>query len=294
MKDARSLLAPTLVLAGAACAAAGAATPPALAAIVEAERAFARASVAKGMRAAFLESFAEDGIALQPHPVRIREAYARDETAPPPSILLEWEPASGDVAQSGELGWLTGPYVASDRTRRDRPPRHGFYVSVWRKQAGAPWRVVLDLGTTTPAPRGRALGHPFRRAPGGANPSVQREDLSAAEAAFLAEAREGGLAGAYAARLAPGARVHRSGTFPLTDPAAIRAHLEAAGQTLEAGEVRGSTVASSGELGYAWGTYELAGGEPERGYFARVWQRDGEGRWRIVLDAAVPVPPDQW
>ena len=45
---------------------------PELLSLANAERAFAKMSVDKGVPVAFYESFAEDGVNFQPHPVNIR------------------------------------------------------------------------------------------------------------------------------------------------------------------------------------------------------------------------------
>jgi tetratricopeptide (TPR) repeat protein len=41
----------------------------------------------------------------------------------------------------------------------------------------------------------------------------------------------------------------------------------------------------------AGGSYELGGAKPQKGYFARVWKRDSEGQWRIVMDTITTLPP---
>src|ERR671939_846865 len=83
--------------------------PPALASLVEAERAFARLSVAQGVRAAFMTYFAEDGINFQPHPTNTKEAYRqRPAPAQPPPVTLDWYPVYADVARAGDLGYTTG------------------------------------------------------------------------------------------------------------------------------------------------------------------------------------------
>jgi tetratricopeptide (TPR) repeat protein len=56
------------------------------------------------------------------------------------------------------------------------------------------------------------------------------------------------------------------------------------------GEPLLADVSRSGDLGYAYGHYELGGANPQAGYFARVWKRDESGRWRIVMDTISPLP----
>lgn len=55
---------------------------------------------------------------------------------------------------------------------------------------------------------------------------------------------------------------------------------------------------SSGNLGYDVGYYTLRVEEPDgtltppsRGKFTTVWQRDDQGRWRILIDSYSPAPP---
>jgi ketosteroid isomerase-like protein len=59
------------------------------------------------------------------------------------------------------------------------------------------------------------------------------------------------------------------------------------------GEPIKADVSHSGDLGYAYGSYEVGGAKPEKGYYARVWKRDAQGRWRIVMDVTNPIPPGQ-
>ena len=74
-----------------------------------------------------------------------------------------WEPRFGDVAASGELGYLTGP-VRNIRTSRDNGrPRHSNYASIWKRQRDGTFKVVLDVGVNTPGPVPFAAG--FTRAP---------------------------------------------------------------------------------------------------------------------------------
>jgi tetratricopeptide (TPR) repeat protein len=56
------------------------------------------------------------------------------------------------------------------------------------------------------------------------------------------------------------------------------------------GEPLFADVAKSGDLGYAYGNYERQGNGHDAGYFARVWKRDDQGDWRIVMDTVSPVP----
>lgn len=277
---------------------------PALASLVEAERAFAHTSVEKGIRESFLEFFADDGINFQPHPTKTRAAYlSRPAPATRPPVVLNWEPVWADVAQSGELGYTTGPYSLTDLSPEKRPTRHGYYFSVWKKQADGNWKVVLDLGTQNPAP---STATPAFHAPQSMSLKKQSAPLSVddgrkalldLERGFLREAQAQGFLKAFADYLTNESRLHRQEMLPLVGNESIKAFLKQ--KTLVVTwEPMYSDIAQSGDLGYVYGSYELRDNPAqasaiEKGYFTRVWKRTGDGKWKVALDVTSPLPPEQ-
>jgi ketosteroid isomerase-like protein len=284
-------LATVLLVPGLAFAAAGA-LPPAQQRLFDTERAFVRAAAEKGFRDSFYEYFADDGIAFNPHPFRVRVSLASQPSTPPP-MGADWAPVWGDIAASGDLGWNTGPLLYPGRD--GRPDRHGLFFSVWKRQADGSFKVVLDIGSDTPAAVVPITEPPHsswregQGVPGGVDVAAAKAALLGAERDFLAVSSAESLGRAYASRLADEARVHRPGVMPVAGRVAIG---EWAGA--QAGQYRGeplfADVSKSGELGYAWGSYERIGEDPDAGYFARVWKKDARGDWRIVFDTVSPVP----
>jgi ketosteroid isomerase-like protein len=117
--------------------------------LVEAERAFARASVAKGIRDSFLEFFADDGVNFSPEPGNAKEFYGK-RPAGPSLITLDWSPIYADISQAGDMGYTTGPYTVTSKEQQ-KVVGQGYYFSVWKKQAGGNWKVAADIGIQTPA-----------------------------------------------------------------------------------------------------------------------------------------------
>src|SRR5215208_3551742 len=99
--------------------------PPALQSMADTERAFAEACTRKGIRDSFLEYFADDAIAFNPAPVSAKERLRARPGRPFSEAELRWEPRTGDVAASGEMGWLTGPSTFIDRTEKNPRPQPG-------------------------------------------------------------------------------------------------------------------------------------------------------------------------
>jgi len=277
--------------------------PPALASLVAAERAFARTSVEKGIRDSFLAFFADDGINFQPHPVNTKAAF-RQRPAPPtrPPITLNWEPIYGDVAQAGDLGYTTGPYLLTDESPQKSPPQYGYFFSIWKQQADGSWKVVLDFGISTPAPANSAEHPSFQAArqtssapsSAQANPEAARSALIEMEREFSRAAASNGVVNAFLKYLSDDARLYRDGMFPLTEKGAIRSFLSKKAAALAWKSIR-ADMSRSADLGYTYGSYELTNpGSPsiviEKGYYVHVWKREAEGRWRVVLDNSKPLP----
>jgi len=272
--------------------------PPAQAELVNTEREFAKLAVERGVRDSFIAYFADDGIGFAPHPHKVKETFSkRPAPATRPPITLNWAPVYGDIAQAGDLGWNAGPTVVEDTSPEKKPTRHGMFFSVWKKQSDGSWRVALDLGANTPAAVA-PLGAPFKtsyrasgkRSASGVNVEEEIAGLLKVEREFLAAAKASNLGQAYQSRLSDDARVHRPGVMPVAGKDALRDWLAKQTMTLS-GEPIKADVSRSGDLGYAYGSYELGGAQPQKGYFARVWKRDEKGQWRIAVDTVSAIPP---
>jgi ketosteroid isomerase-like protein len=272
--------------------------PPAQAELVNTERAFAKLAVERGVRESFIAYFADDGIGFAPHPHKVKERLSNSPApAARPPLTLNWAPVYGDIAQAGDLGWNTGPTLIEDTSPEKKPARHGMFFSVWKKQSDGSWRVALDLGGATPAevaPLNAPFKTSYRASSKGPAADVNVEEeiagLLKVEREFLAAAKASSLGQAYRSRLSDDARVHRPGVMPVAGKDALLDWLASQTTTLS-GEPIKADVSRSGDLGYAYGSYELSGAQPQKGYFARVWKRDAKGQWRIVLDTVSPLPP---
>ena len=268
------------------------AIPPDLSAMADTEREFARTATVKGWRDAFLDFFADDAIALAPAATSAKDRLRKQPSKPFSEIELVWEPRLGDVAASGDLGWLTGPSTFTNHTSEDKKPRHGCYLSIWRKQPDGRWRVFIDVGADSPGPVPFAPG--FRRIAFGGRyvgtdgKEAAGKSLAAADRDLNAQIAAQGAGRAYASRVAPSSRVHRPGFTPIAGAAAIAAWLNDHATTAEA---RGSAAeaAAAGDFGYSYGTFDIKAPTPQSGAYVRIWSRDASGRWWLMVDVAQPV-----
>ncbi len=272
--------------------AADAGLPPALQELFDTERAFVRLAAEKGFRDSFYTYFADDGIAFNPHPFRVRTSLANQPPSPGPMGAV-WAPVYGDIAEAGDLGWDTGPLIFEGKNGAAN--RHGMFFSIWKRQADGSFKVVLDIGSDTPAPvvpMNEPVHVSTRPAAatrhGHVDAALATAGLLAVERAFLATAAAESLGRAYGSRLDDSARVHRPGRMPVVGRVALNEWANTQGAKFR-GEPLAADVSRSGDLGYAYGNYERLGDGSEAGYYARVWKKDAKGDWRIVMDTVSPL-----
>ncbi|MBK8610395.1 MAG: nuclear transport factor 2 family protein [Chitinophagaceae bacterium] len=114
--------------------------------LLKADRDFSKMSEEKGMKAAFMEYLDSNGVLLRPNRLPIAGADAIDYLLQQndTDYSLTWEPRSGAVARSGELGYTYGVYALRPSTKDT--VIYGTYVSIWKKEKDGTWRYVLDSG----------------------------------------------------------------------------------------------------------------------------------------------------
>jgi ketosteroid isomerase-like protein len=285
--------------------------PAALAPVVGAEHAFAQHSIDHGMKPAFLAYAAPDGVIVNRRgPVNAIESWSQRD--PAPTGLLTWWPTYADVSRAGDMGWTTGPYEFREKPMDEKPADTGHFFTIWRKQADGSWKWVLDLGTPHPAPAttNTVLTYPPSAGKRGAPPVSRRDDVPAvfdaavegalakqllleAERSLSEESSSKGMRSALLARADESLRLYRHGTFPVVGRDAVAKALKVQGELLTWQPLK-TDAAASGDLGYAYGSYELrtkvSDEKPaERGYYARVWKRERSGPWRVVFNVALPA-----
>jgi ketosteroid isomerase-like protein len=265
--------------------------PRSLETMVQTERAFAARALVVGWKKAFLEYFSDSAVGFDEGGV----GYAKDQISknpdPPKDLQLLWDPRYGDIAGSGDLGYLTGPSRTILPSRNKGQPRHAVYASVWKRQRNGTFKVVMDVGV--PTPRAAPFPAEFTRAPHSNRFTGDYNDrtppLSAAEGIMNSALRSSQVR-AYRGRLAPGARLHRPNVLPLTGDANVLGWL-ASQPAYAMADTRFAEASRSGDLGYSWGNYVLAarrGSTGQTGFYVRVWVREQTGQWKVALDVLQP------
>ncbi len=121
-----------------------------LAAAMEADRAFAAMAQKDGLKPAFLAYMdPTDSQRIEPGVVfKGAEQIAAMFDQTPPGFSVEWTPDGGHGSSGGDMAVTTGRYtVKISGADADT----GRYITVWRKDAGGAWKVLMDSGVPDPA-----------------------------------------------------------------------------------------------------------------------------------------------
>ena len=152
------------VVAAAVCGwAFGRSQPPKAAAdakaeLMDADRAFAKATAEKGIDG-WMSFMADDAVRVQPlgGKAHVGKAAVREldaEMFKDPKRKLLWEPTDGGAFADGKHGFTTGRSKMVTRDEKDGEAVlwTGAYVTWWRKDDGK-WKVILDTGAAEPTKR---------------------------------------------------------------------------------------------------------------------------------------------
>ncbi len=262
-------------------------------ALIETEREFARMSVEKGIKAAFIEYLAEDSIIFpRGVPVNGRKVYT--EIQGTGGFGLTWYPIFAQVSAFGDLGYSTGPYEYRADPKTEKADIYGTFLTVWKRQADGAWKAVLDRGVFHQKPAEALVLQTLLTAPKPKdtekmNPERERAKIKDLDAKLSAETFKKGEARSLLRVADKNIRVYRENKFPLVGIDAARAALLTEPGILS-WKPQFEDISKSGDLGYFYGVYQLrdkAGADGkviEEGTYVRIWKKQPDGKWKVALD----------
>jgi len=121
--------------------------------LLNADRALAARSHAIGFVAAYSAAMDPDARKFD---AGLPTAIGRDSILAllakyPADLKIDWNPEEAVVANSGELGYTWGHYIATSHDDTGKlTSERGRYLDVWRRQSDGQWRWIADIGTSDP------------------------------------------------------------------------------------------------------------------------------------------------
>ncbi|NQV16037.1 nuclear transport factor 2 family protein [bacterium] len=123
--------------------------------LLNTDREFAQMSVEEGAAEAFKHYLIENamGMSHNQHPVFGRDILYQNLKRGQENYTLEWEPQRAEVAAANDMGWTWGKYVLTIKDDQgQKQKQYGKYLNIWERQKNGQWRVVVDMGNSSPAP----------------------------------------------------------------------------------------------------------------------------------------------
>jgi ketosteroid isomerase-like protein len=116
------------------------------------EAEFVNATAERGLDG-FMSYFAEDASEVENGGEIVTGKANIRKSLEPWDVNLTWTPVKAEMAASGDLGYTFGNYVLKANDKDGHPVvRYGKYATVWKKQKDGSWKVVMDMGNSSPDP----------------------------------------------------------------------------------------------------------------------------------------------
>ncbi|MBO2010021.1 nuclear transport factor 2 family protein [Hymenobacter negativus] len=251
--------------------------------VVAAETAFAAQASQTSTEAALLANSAPNSLASDNGKLANAQNVWRSRPSKP-GRKMTWYPVLADAAQSGDLGYTTGPWT---QFQNGRPDLAGEYVTVWRKQLDGKWKFAVNMTIerigSAPAPFAE-VPQP-KLLPAVPVPSTAPSNVVLDVDSKFAAAELMKPGATYQQSLSSEARLYRPGLSMMLGAAAVANMKNLDGGYLFVANT--GYLAAAGDLGYVVGTLHrpASGKHPEEnGTYLRIWRREADAGWRIVLE----------
>lgn len=249
--------------------------------VIDTEMAFAKSAKEKTIKEAFLKYLSESSIVFaNGEPVN---GYAFWKERPASSGTMFWWPVLADISLAEDMAYTTGPYQMS-KDQHSEPYSYGYYSTVWKKNVLGEWKIAIDLGIILEKGEEEKLPLRIPKVTKGrkAIASSTKEGLSFMEQSYTQWLNETGNS-FLPEYFSKDCRIHRSGAWPYTTWKNIESIQE--DRQFYFDPVN-ADISASGDMGYTYGKVKIErrDGSTENANYLRVWKREAETNWKIVLD----------
>lgn len=265
--------------------------------VAGAERNFAKAGLERGIRASFLDYFAEDSIIFAPGTTSGKAYYTNYKEK---GLALIWQPAFATIAVTGDLGVTTGPWEIKKSPTDTDAIAFGEFVSVWKLQRDKSWKVVFDTGIDHAGPARNPteieLVSPTAKALGESE-QWDRRMAFVESVRRLNDALENKGAEALIDHANDRIRILREDSLPIIGKEKAKellaGHAAKITRQMIGPSTPGAPVSPLADLAYGYGSYsqERGDGTAETEHFVTVWRISDDGNWKVVIDLQKKTPP---
>ncbi|MVN90814.1 DUF4440 domain-containing protein [Mucilaginibacter aquatilis] len=253
--------------------------------VIKAEDDFAKLTLKKGIKDAFLTVADQEGIVFKPEAVKITEFYSKIDKQPG---TLTWTPKFARIATNGDLAVTAGPYVYQNG-KADDDKVYGDYVSIWKMDASTKkLKLFTNLGIQHPQTDKVELTD--IKDPASASKVAPSTDPFNPKKIIIDNDRQLNQAlristvGAYKEFFMPEGHYYFPGFNPMVGSDKVLQFF--ANQAIViSGETVDANRSTSNDLAYSYGRARIQKGNIVSNYnYVRIWQQDEKHRWNILLE----------
>ena len=254
--------------------------------LIDAQAAFDRTTAERGIRTAFLEFLAPDGIIFQPDAVNGRQYWgSRSED---PSLMHVRKRTYSDISANGLLGYTTGNWRVYQKGKSESFARFGQYVTIWQRKSDGSFHAALDIAVSHEKMLFAETDVPVRRKQ---KRDVNKRGWSPADASmeFLRMSMTAErLGGAYKKFAAEDVRLLRDATPPIVGRKRVVAHMN---EYIAIEFPAKVSLFQSADIAYTWNPcrFDNSSEGTVKGNCLHIWKLRNK-KWLIVLGVFAPVP----
>ena len=253
--------------------------------IYDTEKSFEKRVAEKGIKDAFIEFLAPDGIVFTPNATNGREFWKNRAASP---AFLTWNPTFVDVSSNGAIAYSTGNSIYKAKGKDDTNSFYGEYATIWSRQPNGNYLAALDIGIS----HDQANTETKWTSPSDSGKEMNTQGSSAADSstAFFEASAKQGLSKAYKTFLTEDARMLRDGKMPIIGKKNILDEYK--NFKSKVNFTKSSVFIEAADMAYINNSYTIvdkSGKTTETGNFLQVWKLRG-GKWQIVFDVFHPNP----
>ena len=238
--------------------------------LVAAERAFAKHALEQSTKKAFLQFADTAGLQFEKgKPVKSIELWAKREDN---TTRLKWQPQFAEVAASNDFGYTTGPWTFQP-TDKDTIIARGQYTTVWHANENGEWKFLVDYGHGYKEINTAA---DVKKIKASTKQKATEKSLLEAQAAFNILAAISPQS-AYQKYLSEKSVLNLEGHLPLTksfDQLSVFNDI-----TEVIFNIQGSGIASSGDMGYTYGSTAY---KEKTDNYLHIWRHE-KGGWKLAV-----------
>lgn len=257
--------------------------------LISAEQSFAALSKKSGMREAFLTYLTEDAIVFRPRPENGHTAYKNSPTQPG---MLQWKPVHSAISHDCDLGFNTGPWEWRPTGKEEKPTLFGHFVSLWRKDSEANWRVIFDAGVgyATPSPE-HNIDTVFKEFPRAKPEPAIASAIVNLEEKFSENIASIGYAEALKRFATEKTRFYHKQDFPVIGAEVLLETIAEDERNWFFDPIT-SDIATSNDLGYAYG-YISNAGKSEIYSYLHIYRKNAANQWHLAVDLINRIPQEK-